>query len=69
MLVLNIVNIASDKSNLCKKFFFLFHLFFINDFSFLILKTGVKRSDVKKDQCKRGQRLIRVDVKRPDKLP
>ena len=49
--VLNIVNIASDKSNLCKKCF-LFYLFFINDF--LILKTGVKRLDVRKNQRKRG---------------
>ena len=64
----NLKHRKSDESNLCKKCFFIpfvFHQWF----SFLILRTSLKRSHVKKDQCKRGRCLTRVDVKRLDKVP
>ena len=67
------VNLKHRKSSIWwiksvqKMFFiqFVFHQWF----SFLILRTSLKRSDVKKDQCKKGRCLIRVDVKRLDKVP
>ena len=57
-LFLNIVNVASDRSNPREKFLF----FFINWFSYLILRTDAKRLSVKKERL-----FIRVGIKRADK--